>query len=298
MTKMTIGILIRLIVLVLTGFASIAAAQSNDEALVEIVGVGDISTQRNEAFPTIDPVTGSIWYSSYDESFDEQTITYARWNGVSWSTPEVASFSGQWGDRAPRFSQDGATIYFSSNRPLADNRADTGMHIWTVHRQGDSWGPPVPLAPPVNSDSNDMHVSATDDAIWFASTREGGFGRSDIYRLGMGDSLVHLAAPINDENSQPDLWVSADESWMILVITGAADGYGGDDLYVTKFDGSRWSKPVNLGPEINSEEYEYGPSVSPDGQYLYFTSHRGGSADIYRVPVARLTKVNSRPRNL
>jgi Tol biopolymer transport system component len=48
-------------------------------------------------------------------------------------------------------------------------------------------------------------------------------------------------------------------------------------------DGSVWSTPSNLGPGVNSEEYEYGPTISADGQYLYFTSHRGGSADVYRV---------------
>lgn len=36
-------------------------------------------------------------------------------------------------------------------------------------------------------------------------------------------------------------------------------------------------------PEINSAEYEYGPTISADGEYLYLTSHRGGSADVYRV---------------
>ncbi|MCH9014226.1 MAG: PD40 domain-containing protein [Gemmatimonadetes bacterium] len=28
---------------------------------------------------------------------------------------------------------------------------------------------------------------------------------------------------------------------------------------------------------MNSSEYEYGPTLSGDGRYLYFTSHRAGS---------------------
>ena len=39
---------------------------------------------------------------------------------------------------------------------------------------------------------------------------------------------------------------------------------------------------------MNSKEYEYGPSLSPDGRTLYFTSHRRGSADVYRVSVSAL----------
>jgi Tol biopolymer transport system component len=101
--------------------------------------------------------------------------------------------------------------------------------------------------------------------------------------VGSDGALLHLPTPVNDENSQPDLWVSPDESWMILVITDHPSGFGGDDLYLSRWDGSVWSTPSNLGPGVNSEEYEYGPTISADGQYLYFTSHRGESADVYRV---------------
>ena len=73
---------------------------------------------------------------------------------------------------------------------------------------------------------------------------------------------------------------------MILVITDRPGGYGGDDLYLSRFNGESWSVPTNLGPKINSAEYEYGPTVSADGAYLYFTSHRGGSADVFRVPLS------------
>jgi len=117
-----------------------------------------------------------------------------------------------------------------------------------------------------------------------ASAREGGFGRSDLYRVGGDGSAEHLGAPLNDEHSQPDLWVSPDETWMILAITDHPDGFGGDDLYVSaKVDGA-WTPPVNLGPDINSAEYEYGPWVA--GDWLLFTSHREGPAHVYRVPMS------------
>jgi Tol biopolymer transport system component len=34
------------------------------------------------------------------------------------------------------------------------------------------------------------------------------------------------------------------------------------------------------------DRYEYGPLVSADGRTLYFTSHRGGNASLYRIPTA------------
>jgi len=44
----------------------------------------------------------------------------------------------------------------------------------------------------------------------------------------------------------------------------------------------------HLPAPINSEKYEYGPHISPNGQWLFFTSHRGATADIYRTPIASL----------
>jgi Tol biopolymer transport system component len=261
--------------------------------VVELVGQGVISTERNETFPAENPVDDSLWFSVYDDSFDAQTIMLARRTERGWAAPEVAPFSGEWGDRAPRFSMDGTILYFSSNRPRTPNGSPADMNIWQVHRAGDSWGKPELMGSPLNSDAEDFHTSTTNQAIWLASNREGGRGRSDIYRVGENGGVEHLAAPINDENSQPDLWVSPDESWMILAITDRPGGYGGDDLYLSRFDGESWSVPTNLGPEINSAEYEYGPTVSADGEYLYFTSHRRGSADVYRVLLETLFEPRS-----
>jgi len=45
-----------------------------------------------------------------------------------------------------------------------------------------------------------------------------------------------------------------------------------------------WSEPVNLGPAINTEFNDFGPSISSDGLSLYFQSSRPGGfgrADIY-----------------
>ena len=110
-------------------------------------------------------------------------------------------------------------------------------------------------------------------------------GRSDIYSVrrtvdGYGPA-VNLGAPVNTEHSQPDLFVSGDGQMMILAVTDHPDGFGGDDLYVSYRRDNGWTEPVNLGPEINTPEYEYGPFIS--GGYLYFSSHGFGSGSIYRI---------------
>lgn len=61
-------------------------------------------------------------------------------------------------------------------------------------------------------------------------------------------------------------------------------GYGGFDLYKSRWDGSNWSQPVNLGPEINTEYDEVFPAKSPDGTLFFSTNHlqTKGGLDIVR----------------
>ncbi len=63
-----------------------------------------------------------------------------------------------------------------------------------------------------------------------------------------------------------------------------AGGFGGYDIYVSYKEGDdSWSKPVNLGPEINTEGDEVYPHVDLEG-FLYFSSDGQaglGGFDIY-----------------
>lgn len=258
----------------------------------ELVSVGVISTEdRHETFPAVDPVDGALWFSVYTDNFDQQTIVRAEWAEGGWSTPETAPFSGRWGDRAPRFSPDGSRLYFTSNRPLPGTARSDRSHIWQVDRQPDqSWSPPrVALAVAPNADEIHSAVTAS-GAIYVASTRPGALGRFDLFRSSADGSIEHVPSPLNDEYALTDVWVSPDELWMIVVISDHPSGLGGDDLYVSQATDDGWTAPRNLSAPINSEEYEYGPSVSPDGRFLYFTSHRRGSADIFRLPLGAVDR--------
>lgn len=50
-------------------------------------------------------------------------------------------------------------------------------------------------------------------------------------------------------------------------------GFGGFDLYTSKWDGQQWQSPVNLGLQINSEYDEVFPSVDPKGNLIYASNH-------------------------
>lgn len=66
-------------------------------------------------------------------------------------------------------------------------------------------------------------------------------------------------------------------------------GYGGMDLYVVQKLGSHWSKPINLGPEINTDRNEVFPFIH-ESNMLFFSSngHRGlGGLDIFMIDLGQ-----------
>lgn len=263
----------------------------------ELVGAGVISRDEgDDVFPALTPDGNALYFSRpKGRNWSDQTIMFSRDTRDGWSEPEVAPFSGsQYSDRAPRFSADGNTLFFTTNRPLPGGTFSANdYNIWIVRRVSDGWSEPEPLSGSINTSNPEIHTSVTaDGTLYFASARPDGHGRSDIYRAERRShgyaAATNIGGPINTEQSQPDLYVGAAGQMMILAITDHPEGFGGDDLYVSYFRNGSWTTPRNLGPAVNTPEYEYGPTLSPDGEYLYFSSHRNGSGRIYRIRLAEL----------
>ncbi len=107
---------------------------------------------------------------------------------------------------------------------------------------------------------------------------------------------VNMGKVINSKHREGDGFISADQSYFIFsaFIPG---NIGSGDLYISFRRNSKWTKPRNMGPRINSKACELTPLVSPDGKFLFFASNRSGSDDIYRVPadlIQQLKKNNIR----
>jgi hypothetical protein len=209
--------------LVSLSMLAFAAPISRQAVEPELIQDGVISTARNETWPSIDPVDGSLWFSIYDDNFDRQTILRAPKTGDKWGTPAAVAFSsGASGDRAPRFSTDGKRLYFSSNRNAPSPR---NFHIWFVERRASGWSEPAMLPEPVNSSAADRHSSETRDGdLFFSSTRT---GANEIYRAkragGTWGAVEMLPPTVNAAHRQTDVVVAPDASWMLVVASPGAD---------------------------------------------------------------------------
>jgi len=61
---------------------------------------------------------------------------------------------------------------------------------------------------------------------------------------------------------------------------------GSCDLYISFKKGNKWTTPVNMGGNVNSNKWDSQPSISPDGTTIYFASARPGGkggSDIWKI---------------
>lgn len=77
----------------------------------------------------------------------------------------------------------------------------------------------------------------------------------------------------------------------LLLFTSRKSGIGGFDLWYSERNGNDWSAPRNFGKPVNSTSHDGSPSLSPDGNELYFmrceSMSEYGGADGCRLMVAR-----------
>lgn len=203
-----------------------------------------------------------------------------------WTKPNDIPFLGKPWFYYYTAAAEGEVVYFSWRGSLNDESSSKDVNLWLVQKTSEGWTDPQKIKPPVNSDYLDSYPSVTHErTLYFFSNREGGFGGHDIYRSQLSDGnhpeVVNLGDTINTENDELDPFIAPDESYLIFC-SRELDGFGGFDLYITfrKPDYS-WTKPVNMGENINSEAFDWVPYVTPDGKYFFFNSNRTGNWDIY-----------------
>jgi Tol biopolymer transport system component len=262
----------------------------------EVFAPGIISLEnRLETYPAFSPDGRTMFFSVVNAAWTEGRILCTRLDNGAWTRPEAASFSdGRHIDWESSISPDGKRMFFASNRPPS-----SGMDIWMVERTEDaSWSAPVRLPAPVNSAAEDgSPCAASNGTLYFKSLRGGGRGGSWLYRAllqnGAYAQVESLGNIMKTTAGESEPYVSPDESYLIFISQTRTGGKGGWDLWICfrNQDGS-WTQAVNMGPEINTADDEYGPRVTPDGKYLFFTREdRGKTMDIYWVSAAAVEKL-------
>ncbi len=152
--------------------------------------------------------------------------------------------------------------------------------IYTSDHIDGKWSALKKLGPNINSPhtwEGQASISADGKTLYFASAREGGFGKLDIYyskknKNGEWSKAVNLGETINTEGNDKTPFIHSDNRTLYFSSDGRF-GLGSFDIFFSRFKNGKWNKPKNIGYPINTENDEVGFVVSRDGKNIYFSSN-------------------------
>lgn len=195
------------------------------------------------------------------------------------------NINGPWPESRPLISGSESILIFTSRRPHdSDRRALDGLpyqDIFISERQPNGeWQPVVPLdSGLVNTPDHNTAVTISNDGTEiFTSTTNFNFMRGELADLSFSNLInnewtapILLPDAINSDYWEGGASMTADGK-MIFFTSNRPGGYGGTDLYLSKFDDGYWKNATNLGNTVNTELDEKAPYINADASVLYFAS--------------------------
>ncbi|MEO8590849.1 MAG: tetratricopeptide repeat protein [Flavobacteriales bacterium] len=199
-------------------------------------------------------------------------------------------------DYCPLVTADGNTMYFTSRRQgttggLKDDSGQWLEDIYTAKRLDEVWSNAVNVGAPLNTTSQDATVGLNPDGssmIVYHTSKD--LVSGDLYETNLHArewQLPQIMTPmINSEFHEPSASIApgGDE---IYFTSDRPGGFGGRDLYrIRRLPNGEWSKPLNLGPNVNTANDEDAPFVHSDGITLFFSSNGHntmGGFDIFKT---------------
>lgn len=144
------------------------------------------------------------------------------------------------------------------------------------------------------SNYNSFHISVDGKIILLSIQQEDCLGLKDLYVSfrksdGTYSAPKNLGSQLNTAGDEVTPFLAADGKTLYFSTDGRP-GYGRNDIFMTKrLDDSwtRWSPPLNLGPSVNTPNWDAYYTLPAKGDYAYFTSYDDsyGSGDIFRIPI-------------
>jgi len=194
-------------------------------------------------------------------------------------------------DYRPLVQPEENMIIFTSSREntTGQKRADDSYYyedIYATYYEEGNWTIPE-NSYDLNSGNHDATAGiSSDGSILYIYKSAGG---NHLYESYLSGNIYNypdrMDNKINDGFKQSSASLTFDKTTLYFTSI-REDGYGGQDIYVTKKDmKDRWMEPMNIGATINTPYDEEGVFISPDGKTIYFSSkgHNSmGGFDIFR----------------
>lgn len=170
------------------------------------------------------------------------------------------------------------------------------------HREKNGWSIPekMVVADFYNLSNNCSFCLSPDRKVLLMSIeRKEGNGQHDLF-VSFQKKNNEWSAPkpmgniLNTFGNEVTPFISADGKTLYFSTDGKL-GYGNNDIFVSRrLDESwtKWTEPINLGPHVNSADWDAYYTVPASGEFAYLvsSSHTLGQEDIFRIKIAEEAK--------
>jgi outer membrane protein OmpA-like peptidoglycan-associated protein/tetratricopeptide (TPR) repeat protein len=224
------------------------AAYNTDGTFSAATEISEINSQYHDGPATLSKDGNTMYFASesyLEKSYEKDKLTKdkksqvnlfkATKTGNTWGNITPLPFnSKEYSTGNPSLSQDGKTLYFSSNMPGSLG----GNDIWTTTvNQDGSYGTPENMGNKVNTEGNESFPSISDDnkTLYFASSGRQGLGGLDVFQIDMAKGKTsgeasNLGKPVNSEKDDFAFTMNQEKNIGFL----SSNRNVQDDIYLVK----------------------------------------------------------------
>lgn len=273
------------------------------------INMTKINTTYDDYFPSITAdgkmLCSTVRDREYRHTQGEDIYKSYNKKGVwSYSKPLNYPVNTTENEGSQSFSADGRYIFF-----VRCNGEDSygSCDIYYAQKFGNKWGELHHFDAPINSsfwDSTPV-MSPLGDKLYFASSRPGGMGKSDIWVADISiqedgsitsSKVSNLGPPINTSENENSPFIHTNNITLFFASDGHI-GLGGMDIYKVEKKGEHWGEVINMGYPLNTSADNFGFSVNAKGNKAYYSSfnknNRQQGLDIYQVSIPKERTIQS-----
>ncbi|MCG8702014.1 MAG: T9SS type A sorting domain-containing protein [Bacteroidales bacterium] len=234
---------------------------------------GRIDLKYDERFDNRKALLSSVTYQSWDHRWNQFELSH---NDTLWSIPQPIDSLANTDMFLGVYAPDGNSIFVY----------DTNFTVWQSKITMDTnWQAREYLV----ADSNIYDISFTSDSLAYYKSNE---PKEGLYKAKYRNDSLFDSQWVDIQTDGEQYYISKDESYMLYTRH--------NNIYVSFNQGNNvWSEGIYLGEDINTSRFELFPTVSADGEHIFFSRSNKyySSYDIYWVDsdIIGMAKNNVKP---
>ena len=234
-----------------------------------------------------------------------ENLYYSKGNGLTWETAlPLDEINTELNEGSGTISHNGKELFFSRCE-APDGFGNCDIYV-AIKQEDEKWGEVHNLGFNINSKGWDSHptLNQTDDTLYFASDRIGGFGLADIYFSARKDngtwSEAQNAGPIiNTRQNEVSPFYHHKNNVLYFSSNGHLLNFGEFDIFKTRQLNGIWSSPKNIGPLVNGPGSEFYFTIDSKSENLFYSrsaENNMDNLDLYSFPLPMAAQPNATTR--